>query len=69
MPLKDVMVVEFVGLAPGPLCGKILADFGASVLRIDKVIYNSVDYLDIKYKSTKVLFTFSPKGSKFHRYI
>ncbi|XP_050338634.1 uncharacterized protein LOC126765067 isoform X3 [Bactrocera neohumeralis] len=37
MPLKDVMVLEFVGLAPGPFCGKILADFGASVLRIDKI--------------------------------
>uniref|UniRef100_A0A0K8V016 Alpha-methylacyl-CoA racemase n=1 Tax=Bactrocera latifrons TaxID=174628 RepID=A0A0K8V016_BACLA len=45
MPLKDVMVLEFVGLAPGPFCGKILADFGASVLRIDKVWENNLDVM------------------------
>lgn len=37
MALKGVKVTEFVGLAPGPFCGKILLDFGASVTRIDKV--------------------------------
>ncbi|KAH8400450.1 hypothetical protein KR222_000005 [Zaprionus bogoriensis] len=37
MPLKGIKVLEFVGLAPGPLCGKILSDFGATVTRIDKV--------------------------------
>ncbi|XP_017858468.1 PREDICTED: alpha-methylacyl-CoA racemase [Drosophila arizonae] len=45
MPLGGVKVLEFVGLAPGPLCGKILADFGASVTRIDKVLDNSMDVL------------------------
>lgn len=40
MPLKGIKVLEFVGLAPGPLCGKILSDFGASVTRIDKVNIN-----------------------------
>ncbi|XP_053961389.1 alpha-methylacyl-CoA racemase isoform X1 [Anastrepha ludens] len=45
MPLKDVRVVEFVGLAPGPFCGKILADFGASVLRVDKVWETNFDVL------------------------
>ncbi|XP_017853736.2 alpha-methylacyl-CoA racemase [Drosophila busckii] len=45
MPLKGIKVLEFVGLAPGPLCGKILADFGASVTRIDKVLENSLDVL------------------------
>lgn len=37
MPLKGIKVVELAGLAPGPFCGMILADFGASVIRIDKV--------------------------------
>ncbi|XP_030561496.1 alpha-methylacyl-CoA racemase [Drosophila novamexicana] len=45
MPLRGVKVLEFVGLAPGPLCGKILADFGASVTRIDKVLDNPLDVL------------------------
>lgn len=44
MALKGVRVVEMIGLAPGPLCGTILADFGASVTVVQKV-------------STKVIFT------------
>ncbi|XP_066255346.1 alpha-methylacyl-CoA racemase [Euwallacea similis] len=36
MALKGIRVVEFAGLAPGPFCGKVLSDFGASVIRIDK---------------------------------
>lgn len=35
--LKGIKVLELAGLAPGPLCGMILADFGASVIRVDKV--------------------------------
>ncbi|XP_016976018.1 alpha-methylacyl-CoA racemase [Drosophila rhopaloa] len=45
MPLKGIKVLEFVGLAPGPLCGKILNDFGATVTRIDKVLDNPLDVL------------------------
>lgn len=37
LPLSGVKVVEFAGLAPGPMVGLILADFGADVVRIDKV--------------------------------
>ena len=29
--------VYFLGLAPSPLCGMILADYGASVIRVDKI--------------------------------
>lgn len=36
-PLHGLRVLEFAGLAPGPLVGLILADFGADVIRIDKV--------------------------------
>ena len=32
-------VLEMAGLAPAPVCGMILADHGADVLRIDKVNY------------------------------
>lgn len=41
MALKGIKVLEFAGLAPGPFCGMILADFGATVLRIDKVNNNT----------------------------
>lgn len=37
MALKGVRVVELAGLAPGPFCGMVLADFGAQVLRVDRV--------------------------------
>ncbi len=36
-PLTGVRVVELVGLGPGPLCGMLLADLGAEVLRVDRV--------------------------------
>lgn len=37
MALKGVRVVELAGLAPAPFCGMILADFGATVIRVDRV--------------------------------
>ncbi|TDL16558.1 CoA-transferase family III [Rickenella mellea] len=36
-PLHGLKVVEFAGLAPGPFAGLILADWGASVTRVDRV--------------------------------
>ncbi|KAK0754548.1 alpha-methylacyl-CoA racemase [Schizothecium vesticola] len=36
-PLTDLKVLEFAGLAPGPFAGLLLADSGASVLRIDRL--------------------------------
>ncbi|NXS55153.1 AMACR racemase, partial [Brachypteracias leptosomus] len=37
MALCGVRVLELAGLAPAPLCGMILADFGARVVRVDRV--------------------------------
>ncbi|RYC55409.1 hypothetical protein CHU98_g10804, partial [Xylaria longipes] len=37
-PLEGLKVLEFAGLAPGPFAGLLLADAGASVLRIDRAI-------------------------------
>ncbi|XP_032531587.1 alpha-methylacyl-CoA racemase [Chiroxiphia lanceolata] len=36
MALSGVRVLELAGLAPAPLCGMILADFGARVVRVDR---------------------------------
>ncbi|KAJ4249509.1 hypothetical protein NW762_012366 [Fusarium torreyae] len=36
-PLNGITVLEFAGLAPGPYAGMLLADAGASVLRVDRV--------------------------------
>ncbi|XP_072037496.1 alpha-methylacyl-CoA racemase-like [Amphiura filiformis] len=37
MALKGIQVIELAGLAPVPHAGLILADFGANVVRIDRV--------------------------------
>jgi len=36
-PLAGMRVLEFVGLGPGPFAGMLLADLGATVLRIDRL--------------------------------
>ncbi|BCS27565.1 CaiB/BaiF CoA transferase family protein [Aspergillus puulaauensis] len=45
LPLAGVRVVELAGLAPGPFAGLLLADYGASVLRIDRPKAVSADQL------------------------
>lgn len=37
-PLQGLKIIEFAGIGPGPLCGMMLADMGAEVLRIDRKI-------------------------------
>jgi alpha-methylacyl-CoA racemase len=43
--LQGIRVVEMAGLAPAPFCGVILADFGADVVRVDRVGAPSFDQL------------------------
>ncbi|KAI1615561.1 alpha-methylacyl-CoA racemase [Exophiala viscosa] len=35
-PLSGLRVLELAGLAPGPFCGLLLANWGANVLRVDR---------------------------------
>ncbi len=35
-PLAGIKVIEFGGIGPGPLCAMLLADAGATVLRLDR---------------------------------
>jgi len=37
-PLDGLKVVEFAGIGPGPMCGMVLADLGAEVLRVDRLV-------------------------------
>ena len=37
-PLQGVKIIELAGIGPRPLCGMMLADMGAEVLRIDRKI-------------------------------
>ena len=43
--LQGIRVIEMAGLAPAPFCGMILADFGADVVRVDRVGGGSMDHL------------------------
>lgn len=36
-PLAGIKIVEFTGIGPAPMAGMLLADMGATVLRIDRV--------------------------------
>src|SRR3546814_9897696 len=35
-PLSGLKIVEMAGIGPGPMCAMLLADLGATVLRIDR---------------------------------
>ena len=35
-PLDGLKLLEFAGIGPGPMCAMLLADLGATVLRIDR---------------------------------
>ena len=35
-PLKNIKILEFSGIGPGPYCGMLLADLGADVIRVSK---------------------------------
>ena len=35
-PLKDIKILEFSGIGPGPYCGMLLADMGAVVIRVGR---------------------------------
>ncbi|KAJ7494659.1 CoA-transferase family III domain-containing protein [Mycena galericulata] len=54
MALSGLKVIEFAGLAPGPFAGLILADNGASVIRIDRPSAPSADILCRGKKSAAI---------------
>ncbi|XP_037080076.1 alpha-methylacyl-CoA racemase-like isoform X3 [Pollicipes pollicipes] len=54
MALKGVRVVELAGLAPAPFCGMVLRDFGASIIRVDKMGQPEMDRLARGKRSVSV---------------
>lgn len=54
MALRGVRVVELAGLAPAPYCGMVLRDFGASVVRVDKMGHPEMDRLGRGKRSISV---------------
>ncbi|XP_067887337.1 alpha-methylacyl-CoA racemase isoform X2 [Heterodontus francisci] len=61
MALAGIRVIELAGLAPSPLCGMILADFGAKVVRIDRTRRAMTDVL-ARGKRSVVLNLKKPEG-------
>jgi alpha-methylacyl-CoA racemase len=53
-PLEGIRVIEMAGLAPVPYCGMILADFGADVVRVDRLGSKSADFLSRGKRSIAV---------------
>ncbi|KAK4228725.1 Isopenicillin N epimerase component 2 [Podospora fimiseda] len=69
-PLTGLKVLEFAGLAPGPFAGLLLADAGASVLRIDRPSPSSSSPLPTpdlltRHKSSITLNLKSPSSISF----
>jgi alpha-methylacyl-CoA racemase len=60
-PLSKVTVVELAGLGPGPFCAMLLADFGASVVRIARPGHDTVDPVLGRGRKTIVLDLKSPE--------
>ena len=45
MALKGVKVIELAGIGPSTFAGMVLSDFGAKVIRIDRMSPNNPDML------------------------
>jgi len=50
-PYRGLKVIEIAGLAPAPFCGMILSDFGADVVRVDRIPSDGVLTLPIDIMS------------------
>jgi alpha-methylacyl-CoA racemase len=59
--LDGIRVIEMAGLAPVPYCGMILADFGADVVRVDRVGSATLDLI-ARGKRSVALNMKDPKG-------
>ncbi|NXF89395.1 AMACR racemase, partial [Eubucco bourcierii] len=62
MALGGVRVLELAGLAPAPLCGMILADFGARVVRVDRTRSASNSDVQARGKRSLALNLKRPSG-------
>ncbi|XP_075831997.1 alpha-methylacyl-CoA racemase isoform X2 [Microtus pennsylvanicus] len=63
MVLRGIRVLELAGLAPGPFCGMILADFGAQVVRVDRPGSGGDVSLLARGKRSLVLDLKQPRGA------
>ena len=50
-PLAGVKVVEFAGIGPGPMCCMLLADMGATVIRVDRAANVDRDIMEPRFNT------------------
>jgi len=50
-PLDGIKVIEMAGLAPSPYCGMLLADFGADVVIVDRLLKGAPEIPNIMGKN------------------
>lgn len=50
-PLAGVKVVEFAGIGPGPMCCMLLADMGATVIRVDRAANVDRDPMEPRFNT------------------
>lgn len=60
-PLKGIKVIELSGLAPAPYTGMVLADHGATVIRVDRTVSFNPDVL-ARHKRSIALDLKKPEG-------
>ncbi|KAI9285393.1 AMACR protein-like protein [Umbelopsis sp. AD052] len=61
LPLEGIKVIELSGLAPAPFAGMILADYGATVIRVDRPVNFNPDVL-ARHKRSIALDLKQPKA-------
>ncbi|KAF2203791.1 CoA-transferase family III [Delitschia confertaspora ATCC 74209] len=61
-PLTGIRVLEFAGLAPGPFAGMLLADYGATVLRLDRAPFQPSSDQLVRRKSSICVNMKDPRG-------
>jgi alpha-methylacyl-CoA racemase len=50
-PLDGIKIIEMAGLAPSPYCGMLLADFGADVIIVDRLLKGAPEIPNIMGKN------------------
>ena len=65
--LAGIRVVEIAGLAPVPYAGMILADFGATVTRVDRLMQTATVDILARGKRSIVIDLKKPKGADVAR--
>ena len=54
-PLQDVTVIELAHIMAGPVCGRMLADMGADVIKVERVPDQITLFISLGLAGTEVI--------------